>query len=246
LPPNFVVIYKITTKTGGKIYIGSAANFHKRTLAHINLLTRLKHPNTILQNHVNKYGIKDLDFIILEIVMFKSDLINREQFYIDKFKPKLNIMKKAGSVLGYKHTDETKAKFIKAWTKRVRTSETGRKSGDAMRGRKLSPEHIMKIKAAKANISAETRAKMSLSSKGKKMSNEAKEKMRNNALGRRLPESAKQKLRDMWAARKKETNIYHSAETKMKISQSNKGRKHSEEIKQKMSIAAILRHKKTA
>lgn len=35
----------------------------------------------------------------------------REQYYLDKLKPKYNILKIAGSSLGYKHTSITKAKM---------------------------------------------------------------------------------------------------------------------------------------
>jgi hypothetical protein len=35
----------------------------------------------------------------------------REQYYLDLYKPKYNILKIAGSNLGYKHTEDTLAKF---------------------------------------------------------------------------------------------------------------------------------------
>jgi group I intron endonuclease len=46
----------------------------------------------------------------LEIIEYcePSDLIAREQFYLDLFKPEYNILQIAGSSAGYKHSEETK------------------------------------------------------------------------------------------------------------------------------------------
>lgn len=54
------------------------------------------------------------------------DVIKREQYYLDLLKPKYNILSKAGSSLGYKHTELSKEK---------------------MKGsRVLTVEHLFKIK----------------------------------------------------------------------------------------------------
>ena len=44
----------------------------------------------------------------------KENVLEREQYYIDILKPVYNIVEKAGSTLGYKHTDASKAK-MKNW-----------------------------------------------------------------------------------------------------------------------------------
>lgn len=69
-------IYTITSKVNGKIYVGSASRtkesgkhhtgFIGRWGNHMYTLTHNKHYNKHLQNHVNKYGIEDLQFEILE------------------------------------------------------------------------------------------------------------------------------------------------------------------------------------
>jgi len=42
-----------------------------------------------------------------------ENLLEREQFYFNKLKPEYNIVKKAGSTLGYKHSEESlKRDFI--------------------------------------------------------------------------------------------------------------------------------------
>jgi hypothetical protein len=37
--------------------------------------------------------------------------LEREQYYLDKLKPQYNMVEKAGSILGYKHTEETLQKM---------------------------------------------------------------------------------------------------------------------------------------
>lgn len=71
-----------------------------------------------------KYGYSNFTLNILEYCNV-SEVILREQYYIDLLKPEYNILPKAGSTLGYKHTEETKAKF---------------------KSRVISPEHRLKIK----------------------------------------------------------------------------------------------------
>lgn len=227
------VIYKIKALTGGEIYIGSASNYYGRVNAHKNLLKRKCHTNKILQHHVNKYGLDDLVFSILEVVMFKEDLIIREQFYIDALKPKFNICPKAASRLGTKHSEETRSKMRGAWEKREFNYDIIKKAIEFTKGVPLTEEHKRKIRESKKEISAETREKMSISLKGKIPSRETRDKMRKAKIGNHLSEAGKQKLRDMWAKRKKEGFVSPnkgktwvvSEETKIKLSIALKGRK---------------------
>jgi group I intron endonuclease len=57
-----------------------------------------------------KYGYSNFTLEILEFCD-PSNAILREQHYIDILKPEYNILKTAGSSLGYTHTEETLAKF---------------------------------------------------------------------------------------------------------------------------------------
>lgn len=56
------------------------------------------------------YGFDGFTLEILEYCE-SSDLIKREQHYINLLKPEYNILKIAGSVLGVKRSEETKAKL---------------------------------------------------------------------------------------------------------------------------------------
>jgi len=53
-----------------------------------------------------KYGYSNFTLEILEYCS-KDKIIDREQYFLDKFKPEYNILQKAGSSLGFKHKLET-------------------------------------------------------------------------------------------------------------------------------------------
>jgi group I intron endonuclease len=99
-------IYGFLCKTTGKLYIGSSLNLSCRFSEHINGTKS----NIKLQNAINKYNLQDFVFIIFEYCEAEN-LILREQFYIDSLKPEYNILKVAGSLLGFKHTPESLAKM---------------------------------------------------------------------------------------------------------------------------------------
>src|SRR5688572_20856885 len=62
---------------------------------------------------IQKYGLSSFSLEILEYCD-SSDLINREQYYIDLLKPEYNILQIAGSSIGKLHRDETKIKISKS------------------------------------------------------------------------------------------------------------------------------------
>lgn len=97
---NVTGIYKITSEITQKFYIGSSINIGKRWYAHLWRLRNKKHGNKYLQNHVNKYGIEDLKFSVLEIIPSNPEghtkeyinaLLEKEEYYIETLKPEFNI-----------------------------------------------------------------------------------------------------------------------------------------------------------
>lgn len=64
----------------------------------------------MIYNALLKNGYSNFTFEILEYCD-SVDLLKCEQHYIDKLKPEYNILKIAGSSLGYRHSDETRAKI---------------------------------------------------------------------------------------------------------------------------------------
>jgi hypothetical protein len=65
-----------------------------------------------------KYGYSQFNLDILEYCSSEV-LINREQYYLDYFKPEYNILKIAGSLTGFKHSE--------ASIELLRASKLGRK-----------------------------------------------------------------------------------------------------------------------
>ena len=55
-------IYKITNKTNGNYYIGSASIICNRWWIHISKLRKNCHSNKYLQNAFNKYGESNFEF----------------------------------------------------------------------------------------------------------------------------------------------------------------------------------------
>lgn len=109
-------IYKIQSKIKSeRIYIGSAVNITQRWYCHLSSLRLNKHANKKLQSHYNKYGECDLSFSIL-ICCDKDDLIKHEQYFIDAYNPWFNNTLTAGSNMGLKWTEESKAKIRKPKT----------------------------------------------------------------------------------------------------------------------------------
>lgn len=106
-------IYKIKNMINGRIYIGSAINFSRRIGEHTGLLNKNKHHSAYLQNSWNKHGGDNFIFGLIEQVKHSEDLIAREQCWMDTLNPEYNICPTAGSRLGSKSTEETKAKISK-------------------------------------------------------------------------------------------------------------------------------------
>lgn len=99
-------VYKITNITNNKIYIGSTVNLKKRKNNHLRFLRKNKHCNIYLQKSFNKYGEHNFQFQVLEKCS-PSNLVEREQYYIDTLNPNYNICKIAGSILGIKRSQLT-------------------------------------------------------------------------------------------------------------------------------------------
>lgn len=144
-------IYKILNVITQKFYIGSAINIKDRWRIHKIFLKANNHDNSYLQKSWNKYGENAFWFLIIEVVEDKTKLIEREQHWMDKTqccnrKIGYNILPFAGSVLGYKHSEETKAKFRKI--KSNVSIETRTKMAKAKIGKTHTEEHNRKIALA--------------------------------------------------------------------------------------------------
>jgi len=107
-------IYVITNDIDARIYIGSATSFKQRYAVHKKKIIQNEGCNPKLKNFANKYGIEHLTFSAVHACE-KDELLKVEQLYLDIFQPfddnGFNIARKAGSPIGYKHTQEAKDKM---------------------------------------------------------------------------------------------------------------------------------------
>jgi len=97
----------INGATGAILYIGSSVNLRKRLQQHMVSGTQ---SNTWLQRNFKKYGLKNIILIILDTCRWnKETLLNLEQIALEIFKPLCNHLLIAGSSLGFRHSEETRA-----------------------------------------------------------------------------------------------------------------------------------------
>lgn len=178
-------VYTITAPSGRQ-YVGSAVNFNSRWSVHRHHLQAGTHHSRKLQAAWKKYG-NQLRFDRL-IICAREHVVMYEQLAIDALRPALNVAPMAGSSLGYRHTEETKARFHERKKARKDTPAC-LASYAAKRGVSLPEEHKAKVQAAKIGVkrSDAARASMSAAQMGKKQSAETIEKRVSKLRGKPRP-----------------------------------------------------------
>lgn len=200
-------IYKIRNVINNDFYIGSSINIDSRWNVHRHLLKNNKHYNLHLQRAWNKYNEKNFVFEIIEEVLDKSKLVEREQHYLDSLNPSYNECKIAGNTLG--------ADFYKSEEHRNKISK-------ATMMAMSRPEIKEKLKMPK---SEEAKQKMSLAKKGKETWSKgkifSKEHRENISKSRIQKKIAKGKNNPMYGRRKESSPHFgkpKSEEHRKKIS----------------------------
>lgn len=135
LDDKFLILSEFSNKSGiyllhnlvnGKQYVGSTIDLRRRLYAYYSPSKLID--GRYISNSILKYGHNNFTVLIVEIIEpsdnIKTDLLNREQYYIDLLKPVLNLNPTAGSSLGFKHLDETKALLAKLRTGKPLSDKT--------------------------------------------------------------------------------------------------------------------------
>ena len=163
-------VYEIRNIVTGSRYIGSAKSFLARRNRHLWELRNNRHPNKHLQHSYEKHG--ENNFVVSPLLFCSIDnLLLYEQICIDNLSPEYNLTPTAGSLLGYKHSDESKEK--------IRKASTGKKHSDESRA-KMSASRIGNKNCV-----------------GRKVSSETRKKIGEKHIGRKMPEFLKKKLSDL-------------------------------------------------
>jgi group I intron endonuclease len=118
-------IYRWVHRESGKTYIGSSNKLNLRFKQYFNY-NHISYPkrNMPICKALLKYGYAEFSLEILEYCS-TDVLLKKEQYYFDKCKPEYNILKIAGSPLGYKHSEAAK-KLIGLASKNRIVSESSR------------------------------------------------------------------------------------------------------------------------
>lgn len=136
-------IYGIINSCNRKIYIGSAIRMSPRWVHHRMRLNQNVHENIYLQRAFNK-SPESFEFSLIETVSDKSELLKREQFWMDFYrshKPDCgyNIAPKARSCAGVKHRPEVVARMAARLRGVKRSAEFRAKVSAALRLRVRKP-----------------------------------------------------------------------------------------------------------
>ena len=207
-------IYAIKNIVSGRVYVGSSNDIAYRFRKHRAQLNGGYHSSLRFQASWDKHGQDAFTFTILEVVEQRSDLLVREQHWIDALDATnpdrgLNVRGTAEGTLGFRHTPDAVARIKAAATGRKHTPEARAKmSAIRKRGPKRTlseahkaairaagklwagtPENRAKISREKAGrvVTAETKRRQSIALTGKRLSDATKEKLRLANLGKRRP-----------------------------------------------------------
>lgn len=162
-------VYLIKNLINGKVYVGSAAkSFLSRWRVHRANLRHQTHTNTKLQNSWNKYGEAAFSFEVFIVCSPQNCLLFEQRVidFLDAVNIGYNISPIAGSLRGFRHSDESKVKmshaqkgkFIplymrmavsKANSERVHSETTKSKLSNSLKGRIITPEWRENIRLGK-------------------------------------------------------------------------------------------------
>lgn len=136
-------VYRWVNKDSGKSYVGSSSMLNDRFRRYFNhsYLSSSKRGASLICKALLKYGYGGFRLEILEYCP-SSIVLDREQFYIDQLNPEYNILKIAGSNLGYKHSEDSLKLMSDASKTRNESEEVLKFKREIMLGRKLSKDHL--------------------------------------------------------------------------------------------------------
>lgn len=143
-------IYRWVNNLNKKTYVGSGLNLAKRLGSYYNE-NELKRNSRPIKDALIKYGHENFTLEILEYCP-DTKLLEREQFYLDLLLPEYNVLKRAYSLLGYKHSPENIEKF---------------------KSKIISPEHKKLLSSIHKDkvVSSETRDKLAIATANYKKNN---------------------------------------------------------------------------
>jgi hypothetical protein len=111
---NKAGVYRWVNTLNDHSYVGSSINLANRFLLYYSVAFLILYNTRLINQALIEYGFANFNLEILEYCDPK-DVLSREQFFLDYFKPELNILTVAGKLNGFKHSDEQIAKRVKSF-----------------------------------------------------------------------------------------------------------------------------------
>ncbi len=120
-------VYLFYNKKTSNFYIGSGVDLADRLGDYFseNYLNKPATQTSLIVKAIKAHTLENFSLTILEYVDKRELAIEREQYWIDTLNPQYNILKIAGSSLGYKHTEESKLKIALANTGKTNPGPLG-------------------------------------------------------------------------------------------------------------------------
>ncbi|KYD28159.1 NUMOD3 domain-containing DNA-binding protein [Geobacillus stearothermophilus] len=150
-----MIIYKITNKLNGKIYIGQTVRTLEERIEEYKRKRR-----TAIERAIQKYGIENFNFEVIDTAETPEELNEKEIKWIKHFNcihPNgYNLCEGGGNTKGYKHKEESKKKMSKSKKGRfigennpffgkTHSEETRKRWSEQRKGRVLSDEWRKKL-----------------------------------------------------------------------------------------------------
>lgn len=169
-------VYMIRDTVSGRRYIGSAVSIKKRWKEHRRGMEQGHHHSKFM---LRCWRVRPEAFEF-QVMLYcsRENLLMYEQLLIDGYKPEFNSAPKAGSQLGFKMSDESKAKLSEA-AKRTKNF-TGHKHSEESR-KKISDSR--KGKGGDKGWTQERRDRISAALKGRVISNDQRRRISEKLTG---------------------------------------------------------------
>jgi hypothetical protein len=229
-------IYRVTNLTNGKRYVGQTVRaIPQRWAAHVSA-ANTNSPQWLAQA-IKKYGADNFIIEVIDTVFSHTEALAAEAkwiaFYDATGADGYNMTGGGPGIVGYRHTDEAKAKMSKARKGKPRPPGFGPKISAALKGRHHSPETRAKIGDVHRGLkhTPEARAKMSAALRGRIITSEARTKIAARLRGRKHSEERRRNESLEQLGKKL------SPETRAKIGLASASRRHTPEARAKMSRA---------
>jgi group I intron endonuclease len=117
-------VYRWINNDNGKTYIGSSINLSNRFRLYFNydFISDKNRNKSLIHDALTLYGYSKFTLEILEYCDENLVLI-REQHYLDSLNPEYNLLKIAGSLTGFKHSETSILKRVTTYAKNKKAKE---------------------------------------------------------------------------------------------------------------------------